>query len=307
MNSPRSTTHPYFFAALSGFISSLGAVFCRGALHEIPALWVATIQFAFAIPILLLFCKPGFFVRVWSSPLRNTLLIVGVLQGLGSIFYTYGSSFTTATNALFLTKVLPYWVLFWEWCLYRKAISRNEYILLAVHVAGAWFLSSGGEILAPSFSQLGDLFLILAMMAAALATVLSQKLVQTLPTREVTLSYMSTAALFVLTITLLTSQSLPVINSHETEYAYLFLNSVCFIGLHLFALLALVNGKPWKVTALRALGPLLGLPFAHFLLGEKVTVAVLIGGLTVLLTSMIMILERRSAPRALSIDQGKQC
>jgi drug/metabolite transporter (DMT)-like permease len=63
---------------------------------------------------------------------------------------------------------------------------------------------------------------------------------------------------------------------------------------------AIASVKGWMVSALRAVGPLAGLPLAAVLLGERLDMVQLIGGVVVILTSAaIARLQKRERAQAI--------
>ncbi len=76
------------------------------------------------------------------TPLLKIVLCRAIISNL---VFTVGLAYTTGVEAVFLTKMEPYLVIFWSWVLDHKRPSGNHLALLLVHVFGAILLAVGDK------------------------------------------------------------------------------------------------------------------------------------------------------------------
>ncbi len=281
------------FAIISPFFSTTATIFKAQAVKELSPLIVTSIGGILG-PIILIFIL---FLRKTKIDLKairknyKQILILTLLRPLvGELLFTAGLFFTTGIKAIFFTKTEPYFVLFWFWLLKKEKIKANYLILLAMHLAGALVLSTGGNF---SFNkpQMGDFLIVLAMGFFSLSYFFSKDLSHKVGAQLTNAVTLGIAGIVLLPLIFLIK---PVLHSGfpTSGWINLLIYVVLFnvIGLTLwFSSLKSVPG--WMVSALRALGPVFGAPVAYIFFHETLSLNQILGGIVVLITSFLMARE----------------
>jgi drug/metabolite transporter (DMT)-like permease len=283
------------FAVVSAFFSSVATILFSASLKVLHPLFGIGLSYLvgsiFVFSIILLKKEKIDFAKLRES--RKDFALLTIIRGLvGSVFFTYGLSLTTGIKAIFFTKAEPYFVMFWNWVMHKEKVSAKHLVLLTIHIIGAIILSTGG-IFELGRAQLGDLLIIIAMGFFALSYVYGKRVSDNIGSKATNALMSGIVGLILLPISLLLLPgAIPSLSQETTAWTY-FLFYLLFwnvISLTLwFSSLKTVKG--WMVSALRALGPLMGAPFAFFLLGETLTPIQLAGGVVVLATSFLIARE----------------
>lgn len=274
----------YYYATASALISGIGTVCCKIALQSIPVLW--TMGVAFLVGSFFFIDRR---LQVFSILRHREVIIFTSLNALGNWLFILGLSQTSAINAVLLTKIEPYCVMLWTWIIFRKTISPQEVILLLLHTFGAFILSSRGSFSFSSISA-GDLYIFAAMIASGYTYIYGQKITKKYGSRMLYASTMIAVGLLTCLIAAFFSSPLPAWHS---GYLWLTAYGLLYFSMRVLWLMSLKHtDKTWKLSALRALGPITGIPTACLLLGERLTTSVVIGGGVVLATSLLITIER---------------
>ena len=169
---PDSRTRFILFAVLSSVLSSVATLFQGQGVRNLPPVLAASVGLLFASS--LTFCYLAYTKQLPSlnklksivSPLIKLALCRSVFS---NIIFTVGLTMSTGVEAVFLTKMEPYLVIFWVWVLDRKRPSSNHLFLLLVHVFGAILLAVGDRGLEDGVSWFGDLLIISGVVTSALS------------------------------------------------------------------------------------------------------------------------------------------
>ena len=283
-----------WFAVISPFLSSIATVLSATATKLLAPIFVSGIGGIIGSLILfssMLISKEKIDLHKIKRNFKDLLKMILIRGVFGSAFLSIGLYLTDGIRAILFTKMEPYFVLGWHWLLLREKIQKRHLILLTTHIIGAIILSTGGSFVSFGRSQLGDLFVILAMVLFALSYIYGRKLSQNLGARTPTMITTGIGGLILLPI------SLFFISSHVWDvtsvgWLYLISSTILFnvFGLTFwFASLKTVKG--WMVSAFRSLGPIAGMPFAYFFFGETLSLIQITGGVIVLITSALIARE----------------
>lgn len=280
-------------AVISPLISSMTTVLKSGAVKLLNPWVVVSFTALIGGSFLFLFLlvqKKQFSLSKIRLYWKEFLVLIVSRQILGSFLFTYGIFLTEPVKAIFFTKVEPYFVLFFFWKFKNEPVHPRHLFLLFVHLAGAFLLSTNGNVMQFSSGQLGDVLIIIGMALAAYsyfsAITLSKK-VGALKTNALSLLV---SGLFFLPFALYFSEK--NVWYLSLGWVYLFADAILFyvISLSLW-FVSLTMVKAWMVSALRALGPVAGLPLAYYLFGETLQGVQVIGGTIVLFTSFLIAFE----------------
>jgi len=280
-------------AILSPFLTSISAVLKTGAAKTLGPLVVLSVGALLGTVILFFFIilkKAKFDLEIIKKHKNDLILLILSRSILGELLFTYGLSLTTSIKAIFFTKVEAYFVLFWFWILAREAIKKRHLLLLFIHIIGAIILSTGGRFKGIAEAQIGDLLIILAMGFFSYSYFPATKVSKAIGAVQTNIISLTTAGIFFLPFAIFLSPHL--ILKPSVGWVYLLGHTVLFTSVGLtFWLVSLKTVKGWMVSALRALGPLVGAPFAYFLFGDKLNPTQILGGAIVLTTSFLIALE----------------
>jgi drug/metabolite transporter (DMT)-like permease len=160
------------YAIISSVLSSVATLFKVQGVRHVPPLLAAAggVFLAGIIALGLLALTKN--LPSWSAikQVRVPLLKLALCRAVVSnIVFTIGLAYTTGVEAVFLTKMEPYLVIFWTWILDKRRPSGNHLALLLVHVTGAVLLSVGHRNFSGSVSWFGDLIIVAAVITAALS------------------------------------------------------------------------------------------------------------------------------------------
>lgn len=300
MQSPRQGL---VFAILSPLLSGISTVFGSGAVKIFsPIIFLTGTSFigSFCLFLQLIIQRESFGYKKLLGHKKEFISIIVIRQMIGLPLFAYGLLYTDAIKVMFFTKVEPYFVLLWLFLLKREKITRGHVFLLTVHIAGAIVLSTGGNLEGFGKAQIGDLLIVLAMGATSFSYASATKLAHDVGPRQVNAFMLLITGFIFLPFAFFTSNTLDLTNIkgwiYVASYAIIFSSVALTMW---FASLRSMKG--WMVSALRALSPVFGAPFAYFLLSETLTPTQLIGGIIVLATSFIMAKEHLKDARKLQI------
>jgi len=283
-----------FFGVLSPLLSSMGVVLIAVAAKLLPPLFVASITGILGGIILffsMFLFKEKFDLFQLKGNSKDLLKMLFVRGVFGAGIMTLGLSMTDGIKAIFFSKTEPFFVLGWHWLLLGEKIRKSHIILLTVHMTGAVILSTGGNFLAFGRTQLGGLFIIIAMMLFALSYIYGSRLSKSIGSRVPSAVTSGIGGLILLPISLFfVSSTVWDITSIGWVYMISFVILWNVFGLT-FWFISLKTVKGWIVSALRSIGPIAGVPFAYFLFGETLNIIQIIGGIIVLITSALIARE----------------
>lgn len=282
------------FAIISPFLSSISTIFKSAAVKALGPF--AVLSFGSLLGALLLISysllrKQKFSFSHLKDNFKDFSLLILTRPILGELLFVFGLGLTLGAKAILFTKIEPYFVLFWHWVLRKEKVQVSQLILLSIHIGGAVLLSTGGDFTGVKSAQIGDLLIILAMGLFSLSYFPAKKVAVKIGATQSNSLILLVSGLFFLPFAFLFS-SPQTFDFFTKGWAYLVLSTIIFttVGLTLwFASLKSVKG--WIVSALRSLGPIVGLPFAYFLFGEKLSGVQLLGGIIILSTSFLIARE----------------
>jgi drug/metabolite transporter (DMT)-like permease len=298
-NRLKITTPRYYFvfcAVLSSILSSIATLYKAQGVHILPPSLAAPVGILFGglISFVYLAVRRNLptleQLRAVKVPLIKLALCRCVFSNM---IFTYGLSLSSGVEAVFLTKMEPYLVIFWVWILDKIRPSSNHLLLLAVHVFGALMLSIGSEQSPGEIAWLGDLMIILGVVGAALSYRFAPQTTKILSPLQAA----SAAELIggLITIPLIIPYLPLTLGEQELMgWFYVGLHSIFFYVFSISLLYASLGGiEGWLSSALRATGPVVAAPIAIIVLGESLTTIQILGGLLVITTSGLLSKERK--------------
>lgn len=233
-------------------------------------------------------------VRVVAT--RGFLLFSLVRSAFLTFLFCYCLTLTSSTKTMFLTKIEPYLVLLIQIIWFNHRTSLGHLALLAVHIAGAVLLSTGG-VLELSLTTLGDLLLFLAVAGNAALYAPTQRYTQQLGALYAAGFSQLIGGLLLLPFMLIFArESFTPTAEHATGWYYAFLTVLFFHVLSTGMWFAAMRHVPaWLASALRSFGPVFAAPVAWIWFNQPLSLIQTAGACLVVITSAWMVvLERRA-------------
>jgi probable blue pigment (indigoidine) exporter len=220
---------------------------------------------------------------------RVPLIKVAFLRAVFSnMIFTVGLAYTTGVEAVFLTKMEPYLVIFWAWTLDKRRPSGNHLVLLVVHVLGAVLLSVGDRGLSGGVSWFGDLIIVTAVVTAALSYRYAPQVTKVLNPMQTACLGELLGGIVTLPIAL---AFVPLVFGPEQQLGWMYVgvHAILFYILAMSFLYASLGGiEGWLSSALRASGPIVATPIAFLFFGETLSPIQIVGALVVVVTSALI-------------------
>ncbi|MFH1473863.1 MAG: DMT family transporter [Candidatus Aenigmatarchaeota archaeon] len=285
-------------AIISPVLSSMATIFKSGAtkaLSPIAAASIGSIIGGTLIIILLILRKKRPTLAKISENRSDFLKLLFLRSTVGELFFVFGLSMTTAIKSIFLTKVEPYFVLFFSWFVKKEKIKPVHVILLTANILGALLLSTSGNFSMFGASQIGDILIVIAMGFFAGSYFYAKRLSKKVGAMTTNGIAQFVGGLVLLPLMLIITPQAQLIS--ETGWTYLVAYVLLFnvIGLTLWYF-SLKTVRPWIVSSLRAIGPLAGAPLAFLLFGEMLTTIQLVGAIIILASSSAIVYEHSKKP-----------
>lgn len=284
-----------FFAVSGSLLSSIAWVYEGEAVRHLgPWVTACSLNLLGAAFLLAYLAISGQLPRLadLKNQRRDLLSVSLVRQVVLTSLFTTALTGTEGIKVMFFTKLEPYFVLLLGWFIYKRAASLRQLLLLALHLAGAVVLSTNGEFHFGT-SQASDLLVLLAVFLSAATYPHAARLAAKLGAIQTNACAMLLAGIVLLPMALAVPAA-PNEGSALLGWKYILVTVLAF---HVFGLSAWYAALPrlrdWLVSALRAVGPILGAPVAWFLFGQTFSLLQAGGALVVLVTSAIMAAESR--------------
>lgn len=268
------------FAIIAAVILGSGnSTLSKIALKEIPPFTFSFIRFIIAticIVPLLIHDRPKITLRV------GKVFLISLLASANIILFAFGVRLTKASTAQMLHASIPFLIAVFSYVLLKEKMTRNKTTGLIMG-----FIGVGAIVLAPISGKItngsslsGNILILISAVCYALYAVLSKHFQKHYTPIFLMAVYSITTAIisFIFSINELTSspywwQSI----SRVTIFATIF-TAVC--GSFLFYLLfqyAIKHGTPVSASIILYLVPVAAFIWAHFMLGEQLTVYFVIG------------------------------
>ena len=285
-------------AILSPILSSVATIFKSGATKALSPLAVAsfgTIIGGTLIMIFLIFRKKRPTIKKIKENKKDFFKLILFRGILGEIFIVFGLSMTAAIKAIFFTKIEAYFVLFLSWFLKKEKIKPIHIVLVSANIVGVILLSTAGDFSMLGTSQIGDLFIIIAMAFFACSYFYSQRLSKKIGALTTSSVSQLTGGLFLLPFVLFLIPQTEIVSLTGWYYLLSFVLLFNVVGLSLWYF-SLKTVKPWIVSALRAIGPLAGAPLAFLMFGDVLNLVQIVGAAIILVSSSAIVYEHRRKP-----------
>jgi drug/metabolite transporter (DMT)-like permease len=283
---------------LASMLSSIGWIFEGEAIARLAPVPVICISSLLGGACLL---SAGYLtgsrqIRNAVSSVTISFILFSILRSaVISLLFGYCLTLTSSTKTMFLTKIEPYIVLLIQIVFYGHRTTPAHVLLLAIHLAGAIVLSTGGSLVI-SADTLGDLLILVAVTGNAALYGPSQRYAQQMGAFYASgLSQLIGGVVLIPFLIATSPDSYIGSPEHVTGWYYALATVVVFYvlstGLWFFSLKEV---PAWLASALRCVGPVIAAPIAWLVFNEGLTTLQTCGALVVVGTSLWMVvLERR--------------
>ena len=225
---------------------------------------------------------------------RKEVLSISVLRmSIGVILLFFGLKLSTATNAGFLSRFEPLFVLLIGAILLKRKLSLRSLALTSVILIGAFLMSTGGSIATFSQAQLGDIMLAAAVFFFAYVYFPSAKLSRKFgPLRVIALTALI-GSFVVLPFMLAFTSFEPIEITNHLIYSFIgYMISFPIVGFILWYK-ALETIKEWIVSMILSIAAVSSAILAYFWLGEVLGTIQMLGAGVILVASILAAREMK--------------
>jgi len=299
---PRAARFALLFACLLWAVSFVAT---KVALETTPPLLVVSLRLVISALCFLPWLVVGNSRRLESPRILAQLFGLSLLgTGLHYGIQTVGLQYTTATNASLFAVTGPITILLLSAVVLHERISLQKTFGVAVAVVGVLVVMGRGTLSGFDFGAhaYGDLMVLISIVMWGLFTVFGKRLTDELGAMRVTAMATVMGAVWMLPVGWLESRSssFPLVEiTPETWIAIAFLGIGCSFLATLLYFSALERTESQKVGVYMYTIPPMTAAFAALILGEVMTINLLVGSLLVI--SGVALTERASN----SSDQQK--
>jgi drug/metabolite transporter (DMT)-like permease len=222
--------------------------------------------------------------RLPASDYGKLFLLAFFEPGIYFFCEAEGVKRTLASTASILIATIPLFVLVLEALYLKVRMIWSEVLMILISMGGIFLIvTAGGFRQAFGGTLEGNLFVLAAAFAASIYTVLAKRLLQRIDAIAVTFYQSIFAALLYLPFAgfEFATISLPHVPLRAL-YAVLYLGILCSFAAYLLLNFSLSRMKASIVSAFANIIPLVGVAVAFLVLGEKLYMLQIVGGLVVL-------------------------
>ncbi|MDO4488727.1 MAG: DMT family transporter [Eubacteriales bacterium] len=226
--------------------------------------------------------KSGTLQRVVKTDGR-VLVRMGVIGFLGVFAYNYfflrGTEYLPAQEALVINDLWPALVIIFSCFILKERMTLGKAIAIILSLLGIVVVATNGDVLGFRLrSVTGTLFMVSAAVCYALYSVLTKK--ETYDKgMAVLVAYVSGT---VMSLIILLINGTLIMPSFKEHLGLAFNGILCNAIAYLFWAIALDNGSTAIIANLAYLVPFVSLLVTHFVLGEEITVASVVGLLLII-------------------------
>ncbi|WP_042337555.1 DMT family transporter [Bacillus andreraoultii] len=241
-----------------------------------------------ALFVVLLLLKIGFpHKRYWKH-----LFVVGILQtAIVFLLVMYGLKFVGAGKSSVLLYSMPIWSSFLAAKFLQERLSLKKLCGLVVGLIGLLIIFGSDLFKQDQMIIIGEILIILAAISWGISNVYFRIYLHQLPKLQTSAFQMLFGTIGIVVVTLIMEPGMPVEWNMESIYYILFTgvvaSALCFTVW--FIILSSIDIVTATISTL--LVPIFGLIFSHILLGEKITVSIMVG--TLFIISGIIISQQR--------------
>jgi len=213
-------------------------------------------------------------------------LVLGIgFSGMGIILKLWGLQNTTAVNASFIMSLSSAAAVLFAFLFLKEVPSGKFYLFMALMIFGVYLVTTGGKSMVP---RKGDMIIFGLAFLIGSMRVYGKKVLNTLSVLETAFGRSLFGAFFLLILIFVFSpDGFSTIPSLKVLFLVL-ANGITFSGSILFFYAALQNEGASNSSMFALLVPLFTLVMGYFVLGEKLNVVQISGGLLILVCSLFI-------------------
>ncbi len=213
-------------------------------------------------------------------------LILGIgFSGIGILLKLWGIQNTTAVNASFIMSLSSTAAVLFAFFFLGEIPSKRFYTVMAIMIFGVYLVTTGGKNIVP---RKGDMIILFLAFFIGSMRVYGKKVLNTLSVIETAFgrSLFGTIFLFLLVL-ILSPEGFSTIKNWKILLLVLS-NGITFSGSIIFFYAALQNEGASNSSMFSLLVPIFTLIFGFFILGEKLSLVQLLGGVIILICSLLI-------------------
>lgn len=264
-------------------IWGLAWVYMKLALNYMSGLTFSALRFLIGTIVLFILAM---FIKRRKLSLKNVfdMFVLGVFQ-TGIVFFLvmYGLQFIGAGKGALLLYSMPIWSAFFSIVLLREKISSRNIAGLVIGVLGLVIILGMDFLMVQSKDVLiGEMYIVIAAVAWGFANIYYRKHLSDIPIIQVSAYQMMFGTLGLFIAAYLIEGSIKIDWTYEAVYYLLFTG--VFASAVAFSLWYFVLKRINTITATVSMMmvPVVGIILSYFMIGEVVTLNILIGGLFIL-------------------------
>ena len=282
-----------FFAFFAIALFSLYAVFGKLLVENVNPILILIINQVFAGLIIVLVMDVLKKLREFKATKKNDyklMLIISLFSALaGPLLFLSGLSLTSATNSVLIAKSEAVLTALIAIFLLKDKITLHQIIGTVVMFFGVMIIATNGFVSGFQL-QLGDILIFLSAIVYSIGTVLFKKYMDHIPP-EIIVSLRSlygASILFILSLSLIDFSQVQMILSGKIILAFLGLAVfTTALGQYLwYKALELTSATNVSLAGLSS--PLIAIIYTTLLLGEKLVLSQIVGGLIILIGLVLL-------------------
>ena len=278
-------------AVLSAIFIGISVPFASEASREIGVVQSLVYASLISVPFLVimaLITKQKISIREsLTKHFKHSMSNVISRSVLGNLLLIYGFSLTTVIRASFLLLLEPIFVTILGYFILKDRVSKRQISLILIMVFGAFLLSTSGSIGAVAQAQIGDIFIITALLFFSYSYIPAKKIEKVVNPITITTMNNLIGGLILFIVMLLLPISIFTLNFSNSWLLLGRVLSFSVIGLYLY-FAALGKTKPWIVSSLLTLSAISGSFLGYLWLNETIETIQMLGAFLILVSSCLI-------------------
>ena len=238
--------------------------------------------------------------------LLKPYLISGVLLGFGWLTLFYGFKNTSISSAVVIYNMCPVYVMIAAPLLLKETISKLQIAVIFSSFLGL-FLIVGNNVLA-GYGYMGMALSAISGMLYAAIVLINRSITHRVDNQIATFVQIAAAMLVLLPFVLLDGNIFTVINLEATAIIFTILLGIIHTGVAYTLFFSLYEHmKSVEIVSYSYLEPLFGILFSVIIVGEKLTILQILGGILILGSTYIgeMFKDRKLLKQKTASDECK--
>lgn len=246
----------------------------------LSALSLAFLRASIALPVLLVAMKMNKAGKVEWARLKP-YLVSGVLLGFGWLTLFYGFKHTSISSAVIIYNMCPVYVMIAAPLILKESISKLQIAVILCSFLGLFLIV--GHNVSEGYGYMGMALSAISGMIYAAIVLINRGIKCRVDNQTATLVQIFTAMLVLLPFVLMEGNILTVVNLDTRAIVFTILVGILHTGVAYTLFFSLyAHMKSVEIVSYSYLEPLFGILFSVIIVGERLTIMQIIGGLLIL-------------------------